>query len=489
MKWGSRPALALILSAYAVLGTLYAVYTPPWQTPDEPAHYNYVRSIAEDGALPVMERGDYDQDYIWRLVEGHFPPDLPITPLTYEDHQPPLYYLLVAPVYLLFDGALLPLRLASVALGIGLLVIVFKVVRALFPTRPFLAVAATGLIAFLPQHTAMTAGVNNDTLAEVMVAIALMMAIRTVPSQPSGRALNPWALGFASGLAMLTKTTAYVALPVVLGAVVLRAWRERPSGSFLRSVAKDGGRVLLVAALLVGPWLARGIALYGPNDPLGLSRHNLVVEGQPRTADWLVQYGWAGLAQRFVRTTFQSFWGQFGWMTVPLHGPIYLALLLFTALVAAGFLGWLLDRGRPRLTLTQRDGLLLLTISALLTLALYLWYNLTFVQHQGRYLFPALIPLALATALGLEWLLTPQVARWVAVALGAVGLLMVLWGLAGGGLLLPPLAAAFGLGAIFALAACRLRLGPELTMAALGAGLVVLDIYALFGAIVPTLAR
>jgi hypothetical protein len=35
-----------------------------------------------------------------------------------------------------------------------------------------------------------------------------------------------------------------------------------------------------------------------------------------------------------------------------------------------------------------------------LTLAGYLYYNLTFVQHQGRYLFPALIPIGLAFAIG-----------------------------------------------------------------------------------------
>jgi hypothetical protein len=29
-----------------------------------------------------------------------------------------------------------------------------------------------------------------------------------------------------------------------------------------------------------------------------------------------------------------------------------------------------------------------------------LYYNLTFVQHQGRYLFPALIPIGLAFAIG-----------------------------------------------------------------------------------------
>jgi hypothetical protein len=30
----------------------------------------------------------------------------------------------------------------------------------------------------------------------------------------------------------------------------------------------------------------------------------------------------------------------------------------------------------------------------------YLYYNVTFVQHQGRYLFPALIPIGLAFAIG-----------------------------------------------------------------------------------------
>jgi len=35
--------LLLILLAYFVAGTLYAVQTPRWQGPDEPAHYNYLR--------------------------------------------------------------------------------------------------------------------------------------------------------------------------------------------------------------------------------------------------------------------------------------------------------------------------------------------------------------------------------------------------------------------------------------------------------------
>ena len=41
-----------------------------------------------------------------------------------------------------------------------------------------------------------------------------------------------------------------------------------------------------------------------------------------------------------------------------------------------------------------------MTLLFVLTLGGYLYYNLTFVQHQGRYLFPALIPIGLAFAIG-----------------------------------------------------------------------------------------
>jgi TRAP-type C4-dicarboxylate transport system permease small subunit len=50
-----------------------------------------------------------------------------------------------------------------------------------------------------------------------------------------------------------------------------------------------------------------------------------------------------------------------------------------------------------RIPIPAGDILILLFV---LTVGGYLYYNLTFVQHQGRYLFPALIPIGLAFAIG-----------------------------------------------------------------------------------------
>jgi hypothetical protein len=81
----------------------------------------------------------------------------------------------------------------------------------------------------------------------------------------------------------------------------------------------------------------------------------------------------------------------------------------------------------------------LLALSGLFTLVSYVWYNTSFLQHQGRYLFPALVPISLAVALGWrEALLRERVlafivlltilgtALWLAGALATWPLLLLL---------------------------------------------------------------
>ena len=65
--------LVVLLLVYLVVGGLYAVNTPDWQAPDEPAHYNYVRQLA-GGKWPVIEPGDYDQAYQSEVISSRFDP-------------------------------------------------------------------------------------------------------------------------------------------------------------------------------------------------------------------------------------------------------------------------------------------------------------------------------------------------------------------------------------------------------------------------------
>ena len=400
-----RFLLGIIVVVYAGLGVLFAVVTPRWQVPDEPAHYNYVRSLAEGRGFPVLEPGDYDHGYLGKLTSKRFPPDLSVEPLEYEDHQPPLYYLLATPAYLLFGGALLPLRLLTVGIGAVLLVVAFHAANAVVGGRPQLAVLAAGLIAFIPQHVAMTAGVNNDALAELVVAATLWASVVYV----GGKHPRPWRVGVLVGIALLTKTTAYIVVGVGATAVLIR-WR-RSSHSFQWALAQLAW-VFVPAALISAPWFVRNVITYGWHDPLGLARHELVVENQPRTAEWLILYGWDGLLWRLARTTFQSFWGQFGWMALPLPSQAYRVLLVLSGSLLIGFGAWVFRKHRMSGdSLSIHGPASLFALSALLTFLAFLWYNLSFVQHQGRYLYTALVPLSTGAALGLQTSTKPLPSR------------------------------------------------------------------------------
>ena len=471
--------LLLILLAYFIVGSLYAVRTPAWQVPDEPAHYNYIRELAEQKRLPVMTAQDYDQNYIEQLTGERFPPELSIAPLTYEDHQPPLYYLLATPVFWLGGGSLLPLRLFSLTLGAVVIVMTALLTRDIFPDSPGLSWLAAGLVAFLPQHLAMLSGVNNDSLTEALLAFWLWLALRYLRGKAS-----PLGLGVVLGMLLLTKTTGYVVLPLALLLILLR-WQR---GGLKVNWALRQTVLLLGPGLLLGAlWWTRNSLLYGWPDILGLQRHNAVVVGQPRTADWIARDGAIPFLRNALRTTFRSFWGQFGWMGVVLDQRIYLGVGLLSLLMGWGA-AWkafsVLQRGISR---SRRDLIYLLGCATLLTFALPFWYNLTFVQHQGRYLFPALPALALTSALGLRQLVTKRLSLFTALLLLLGGALVGGLGLLRGAIPLWTLA----LVGAAALSTALVGLTPDKFKPIWGGlflvGLFMLDIWCLFGFIIPLL--
>lgn len=502
--------LALIIVVYLALATLFAVLTPDWQAPDEPAHYNYIHQLAASGQFPTMEMGDYNEAYLEQLTSEQFPDTLPVGPLTYEDHQPPLYYLLGAAVFSATHGDLTALRLLSVTLGALSVLCAAAIMRLILPLRPELALGAAAFTAFLPMHLAMAASVNNDALAELLLAALLFFSIRYVrfawlgPRPP--RQADALLIGVLLGLALITKVTAYVAAPAALAAPVA-AWAAQPRArrSAQRFPWAACAAIVLPAALLALPWYARNAAVYGNLDILARHEHDAVVIGQLRTAEMAATEGWGAVLQRFVVWTHDSFWGVFGWMGAWLDGRIYTALLALALALTVGALSrdtvvsgkvgtwwrvWVDDPAESRF---RHWALLALASAALGTLAIYLTYNALFVQPQGRYLFPALPAISLAAAWG-WW----QVAQRRDVARrAALGLLVAAAAAAGWGVLvqgrLNPWSVLILAGAALALIGWsglpeRLRRGAGGWVFALPfVALVSVALYALFGVIIPQL--
>lgn len=432
--------LLLVLLGYLWVAVNFARQTPPWQAPDEPAHYNYIADLATQGALPILRRADYNQKCMEFLVSNKFPPQVGIDCLRYEGYQPPLYYLVSALVYRLSNGSLLALRLFGIGLGIGIILLFYYNLNLVFPDKPLVVLGATAFAAFLPMHIAVTASVSNDAFAELLLVGQLALLLQWSHTQflaPSadtpGSHRQLLLLGVVLGLGLLTKVYAYLFIPLTFLAVVVTIWRQNWRWAKLWAGIRLSLWVLAPAFLLGLPWWVRNLQLYGGFDFLGLAWHDEVVVGQPRTSDWINTHGFMSYSERVFRFTFQSFWGVFGWMGVFMDERIYTAMLIFTGVLFLGLL-WTLIRlisGKPDTDIDdyQRWVLFFFGLIIVAVAAGYIWYNTKFVQHQGRYFFWGLLPISTFVALGwrevmrpLQGLITGFLALVLAVALTAAGM-------------------------------------------------------------------
>jgi hypothetical protein len=281
-------------------------------------------------------------------------------------------------------------------------------------------------VAFLPMQLTVTSAVNNDALAGAIAAAITYVAVRLAAPPRLGAYKGDrltLAAGGLLGIAFLTKATLYP-LALVVTAAKLLAPTHPPAplasgdGSSRRSPsAAEAARRLRAAAvplalglLVAAPWFIRNAAVYGGLDVLGLGAHDAVVRGdQPRTLEMVRDMGLTPFTRRLVVWTFDSFWGVFGWMGVFMPTWAYAALGLASAGAAAGWLVvWRRARRGEHPEPLPSPRLVVLVTAIAITLSAYLAYNLSFVQHQGRYLFPALVPIALLFMQGIA-----ELAAWL----------------------------------------------------------------------------
>ena len=399
-------SLAAIALIYLALTLAYAMLIPPWEAPDEPAHFLYVNTLAETGQPPAPSPPQ--RNSFWK--EGY------VTSV-YEWYQPPLYYALAAPVIAANRSlALLPsfsgfpeinppfplavplfvplpfrfteiylLRILSALIGLATIVTIHAVARRLFPQERGLPALAAGFVAFIPQFNFLHAYVTNDTLAILLSTLGMASLVSVaLASQETQRRAWAWAGGIIS-LALATKMTTWFLLPVAgLLALSLLLTKTRKQSVLLGDITLFGA-LALVAPLL--SWLVWP-------DLLERLFHSPQAEGfRPEFASL------GHFTETILPLTLSSFWGRFGWMNVLMEPNAVLVLdgIGIVGLIAAAFFLW---KHWPSLLFGQRLAVILLLLGFLFVSLLFVVFNLTTVQPQGRYFFPALATIGIFVALG-----------------------------------------------------------------------------------------
>lgn len=411
-----RRLLRVIVICYLFLAGLYATAIPPGKGPDETAHLRYISYLAEHHGLPVFDRQNPGADY--------------------EFHQPPLYYLVCLPTYSLSGSspevAAQTVRFVTILIGLAVLYLTFALGRALLPDQAWVAVAAAAVVAFLPAHLSVVSTVGNDALTEVFVTAALLLSVRYLRSSAEQRqgqmeqAPSAWTIALAGvmiGLGLLTKSIAVVLLPVVWAAAALAAqgrqayeWRR-----LVRDLAVSSGPVLVIA----GWWLWRNLSLYG--DILAGGAFLTAFQDRPSPAEFMERTGLTppGYVVLVAGWTLASSLGAFG----PVFGNRfvfypYWVYVVFGAKALIEVVGFIRSLARDTWAGWQRQAWWLCALLAVVLLAGFIRFNLTFFQAQARYLFPALPPAAVALCLGLRTIAPPR--RWQLTLAAGISLLLLL---------------------------------------------------------------
>lgn len=383
--------LVAIVLLHLVLGSVYWAHTEYGVSPDERYHGLYVEHLAVDNRLPVFAEHGADD---------------------YEAHQPPLYYLLGVPFFLAAGGV--GVRLLSLLLGALSVLVVYATIKTLLPDREHISIACAAFVALLPMHIALSSSVANDILMELVFGVALLLITGMIMGARVS-SLASGLLGLVLGLGLLTKTTCILLFPGAL----LAYWLMVRRGTLTPGLAvRQVGIVLAVSLTIGGWWLVRNTVLYG--DPLAVSVFNKAF-ADTAAPEFFMRIGWTGYLTIVAAWTFASFWGVFGHMRVFMPTWAYLGLAgVSIVALAAGV--------RPVRKLREssavRDTLTVYGVTAALVLITFVRFNLTFFQAQGRYLYPAIIPIALIGILGVERLITERNRKWSA-AVVTGGMLLV----------------------------------------------------------------
>lgn len=375
----SRSSVAhrrLVVALFAVGLALRLVLlhaTPPFAAPDEAAHFRYLQYVATHHALPIQHaRMGQTSDY--------------------EDYQPPLYYVISAPVYAAAQRltgdeteTLGALRSLSLLWWVATFACAVALVRRLRLDGTLPGIVAIGLVALLPTYIALSIAVTNDGLAVALSTAALMVAANPVTRRAA------LTLGLLMGLALLAKLTAIALLPAVLVWLYLR---RVP----VRHLLIAGG----TAAAVVAPFFIRNLLTYG--DPTAEKVAN-------------IPYQWTGIATAIRASAINiipTFWSTYG----PGNGVSPFSSIettLTVALFAAAVWVALSRRRIWHLVLPTPLGAFLCAsaVGGMVAIALTMRFGLLYDQPQGRYLFPLLVPLGLIAGAALEGLGLSRARRYV----------------------------------------------------------------------------
>jgi hypothetical protein len=397
-------------------------------------------------------------DYLARILRKQ---TLPLAMDGWSMFHPPFFYLVSAAVLNMAAPLLsstppfLILKTIPFLCGVGNVFLAHSLGRMMFPNDPvrvFWVVLAAGT---LPMNVYLSAYVGNEPLHAFLVSLALVLAVG-VWRTPKTRIVPLLSLGFILGLALLTKMTAWVLIPIV-GIFLFYKWFRVEREPFPHAATKLGFWLLVLGGV-AGWYYLRNLIYFGHPLVVNWNLPGMLWWQDPgfHTPGYYLSFGdvlrypyFAGF-RSFWGSLYATFWGDgmigghaFWVNRPPIWNYDFMSITYLWALPAGGvFMVGLFRnlqavwKGPDGVSWGETAFLLLV----LYGLGIFLWYSTLKVpiysQAKAFYALSAMGPLTWIFASGLgtvrDWLKAPNLWPVRALLFGWLGTLFILVGLSFG---------------------------------------------------------
>jgi 4-amino-4-deoxy-L-arabinose transferase-like glycosyltransferase len=340
--------------------------------------------------------------------------------------HPPLYYWLAAVIlrlpgvsHLAWDVQVWLMRLLSVLMLLPVPALCWagtrRLLGAIGPARVHAsdtAMTAAVIPLTIPNLIRDGSSVTNDSLLILSTSVLLYLLIRVITGDLTRRTAA--GVGVSLAAALLTKGFALVLPPVVLAAYLLGAHRSDVDGpERYRRLWRPLG-IAAVGGIVGGLWWVRNLVNYGTVQVNGFGPgYDVKLYGPPDDHGTL-----AGFLPRFLTDFARRIWGGTGLPDTPSAGSF--VVFGWFALAAIALVAGIARRNRA--APADRLGALVLLATPVLTFLLVAADSYSTFRTwsdepraaQGRYLYHAIVALAVLIAIGWMRLVPPRWRPWLA---------------------------------------------------------------------------
>lgn len=421
------PVFRLLLLSAFTNALAWIILIPPWQYPDEQAHFAQVQDVAELGGVPQIgpntsheiaalekllgtERDGFgNNQFTYHPLYTNYnsnnsvgPGEEEIVNLPHASRKilkkteatvnPPLYYFLSAQVYNIFSSGSLFTRIYAIRIFSAFLFIiniffVFKTAELIFKSSKTHILTLTALTAFMPMFVFSSTGILPDPLTNLLFTIALFLCIKILTFGLSKR--NITGLVLIIILSGLTRQQFLILIPI--GALTI----------LFRLLKSPRYAKIAVPILILLPVLFYFTNTFGTSLPIINNfripdsdnlNFNLLTSSQ-----FIPNFIWT--LKHTYSEVLPWYWGVYKWLSLTLPHVSYQIINRILLFSLIGILYYFTLFFIKRRKLLEKDLTLIFLISASLVyfVMISIWDFLFYKKSgfafgiQGRYFFPLIL--------------------------------------------------------------------------------------------------